>query len=305
MTITQIVLGSLNIIAAGVMLWFAAQAAYARAAWVNHMRQYEEMRDGLNTGKWINTLTPDQLQLLKARVNINEGAFWALSPEDRTRLVNALKGAVEEADLVKPVSEEDIRQEIGRLFWNTGQRTQMGKRGDAKEYTVVEDARANPPQKLFSDDADIQNLAKRLGPRGFTKLVRAAIEQQYPKLDLDLREAASRLYFARGRLADAEAQQKRIKADVDLLVTRRDVERQLLTQAEAENLERRREITRLQADVEEAFGAYTVALGRELDRQRLLADLQQKQQQALQASGQLVEQIQKRETGGTPPGGNP
>lgn len=310
MTITQIVLGSLNILAAGVMMWFAAQSAYARAQWVHHMRAFEQMRDGMNTGEWLKALGQNELQLLRTKVNIDESTFYMLSPEERTQIVNRLKGATEDADLNRPRSEEEIRQAIASLFWNTGQRTVVTRQGDTRKYEVFDDPgyqARNPASKLAYNqddiaagkaDAEIQRLAATLGPRGFAKLVRAAIEQQYPRIELDQREAAAKLYFARSRLADAKTAQAKVEEEVQLLTSRRDVESQLLAQAETENRQRRLEITRLQADVEEALAAYTLALGRELDKQRLFADLKLKAEQTVNGSNKLVDDIRKKELPG-------
>jgi hypothetical protein len=308
MTITQIVLGSLNIIAAGVLMWFAAQSSYARQQWVHHMRAYEQMRDGINTGAWIKAL-PGELQLLSTKVTIDESTFYMLTPEERTQIVNRLKGAVQGDDLNRPRSEEEIRQAIASLFWNTGQRTRVTMQGDTKKFEVVDDPgfqARNPAAKIAYNqeditggkaDAEMLRLAATLGPRGFSKLVRAAIEQQYPRIELDQREGAAKLYFARSRLADAELALKKVEDEVQLLVGRRDVEKQLLAQAEAENRARRLEITRLQADVEEALAAYTLVLGRELDKQRLFADLKLKAEQTVNESSKLIEEIRKKELG--------
>lgn len=313
MTITHIVLGSLNIIAAAVMLWFAGQSAYARAQWTHHMRAYEQMRDGLNTGEWIRSLDANQLQLLRTRVTIDESTFYALPEAERAQIMSRLRGATE-GESTRPASEAEIRSAIASLFWNTGQRTVVTKRGETKEYQVTNDEeyqKRNPPSKLLINpdpnaaaadaeraNADIVRLAGLTGPRGFTKLVRAAIEQQYPRIEQEVKDATRRLYFSRARLADITEQQNKVKADVALLVSRRDVEQQLLGQAEAENLARRREITRLQADVEEALAAYTTALGRELDRQKLYAELKLKSEQTTNASDKLVNEIQKKELSG-------
>src|SRR5437588_277798 len=78
------------------------------------------------------------------------------------------------------------------------------------------------------------------------------------------------------------AQMAKVKAEVDSLTERRDVEKALLAQAQQENLERRREITRLQADVEEGIAAVTVALGRESDKRRELEEIQQRAAKAIE-----------------------
>jgi len=314
MSITQIILGSLNIIAAGVMLWFAAQSSYARMRWYDYMHQYEVMRDGMNTGEWITSLGPAELQTLRSRIKIDESTFYMLPPADRAAIVAKLRGATEGGE-DRPASEEEIRSAIAGLFWHTGQRTLVTRNGQTKQHQVQNDKDyqdRNPASKLLvtqqdlaspeSNKADIVKLAAAVGPRGFTKLVRAAIEQQYPRIQEDIRDAASRLYFTRARLADVKAQQAKVQEDVKALAARRDVEQQLLAQAEAENLARRREITRLQADVEEALASYTTALGRELDRQRLYADLKLKVEQTVGTNDKLINEIQKKELGtqGTP-----
>lgn len=296
MTITQIVLGSLNIIAAAVMLWFASQAAYARAHWTSTLRAYERQRDGEPTGDWLATLTPQQLQILKGKVVIDDAVISTLKPEDRQRISQALL-----ADNSGAKSEASLRQEIARLFWNTGQRAEYEKAADGKGLNlknVTDDKeyqQQNPPKKLIEGN-DLDTLAKAIGPAGFTSLIRQAVQQQYPRLALGEREALNKLYDSRRRLADLNGQIAKIKAEVALLTERRDVEKALLQQAQQENQDRRREITRLQADVEEALGAYTVALGREADKKRELEELQKRISKTIQDIDSLDAKIRQSES---------
>ncbi|HMO35847.1 MAG TPA: hypothetical protein PKA06_07390, partial [Gemmatales bacterium] len=171
--------------------------------------------------------------------------------------------------------------------------------GENVEYDVQESPEVQqrmPASKLVNlEDPDVAGWARKLGPEGFTKLVRAAIQQHYPMLDLDTRSAAARLYSARQRLALAKEDQARIKAEVETLSLNRDVERELLRQAEFENVERRREITKLEADVEEALGALNLALGRELDKKRIFEDIRRKTAQTAEESDRLVNTIKSKE----------
>lgn len=276
MTITQIVLASLNIIAAGVMLWFASQAAYAREHWVHRVRDYEQMRDGQATGDWLANLNQQQLQILRGKIVIDESVIAALKPEDRDKIRRELSRG-SEAEGSK--SDAAIRQEMAKLFWNTGQHARFEVGADGKKVfkEAVDDQayqQQNPPMKLIQGN-DLDTLARFIGPAGYTALIRQAILQQYPRLALDEREALNSVYDARRRLADLNSQITKTKAEVDLLTQRRDVEKGLLQQAQQENVERRREITRLQADVEEGMGALTVALGRQADKKRQLDEIQQ------------------------------
>lgn len=294
MTITQIILASLNILVAIGMFYLAGQSAYARAAWTAHVRGLERLRDGVATADWLKELKGNELEILKGRIVVNESTFMTLTPADRQSILSKLTGSSEN-ERVK--SDEAIREEIASLFWSTGQRTLVKKDGEKKTYTVIDDAqKITPPSKLLNpDDAEVQAWAAKLGPAGFTKLVRAAIQQQIPNIELDAREAMAKLYFARSRLADAREQQVKVKAEVDELNKRRDVERELLRQAEFENLERRREITKLEADIEEAMAALTVALGREADKKRLFDEIQQKTTQTSSESDKLVDAIKGKE----------
>ena len=170
------------------------------------------------------------------------------------------------------------------------------KDGEKKSYTLVDDAQKQSPGKLLNiEDPEVAAWARKLGPGGFARLVRAAIQQQYPLLELDTREAAAKLYFARNRLADAKIQQAKVKTEVDDLTKRRDVEKELLRQAEFENLERRREITKLEADIEDAMSALTLALGREADKKRIFEEIKQKSALTADASDKLVENIRNKE----------
>ncbi len=297
MTITQIILASLNILVAGGMFYMAGQSAYARAAWTAHVRGLERNRDGVQVADWLNELPQAQKEILKSRISVDANTFMTLDPEARVIAVAALRGG--ETDNERMKSEEGIRHEIASLFWSTGDRTLVKKDGDKKTFTVIEDDEAQkktPPSKLLDPkDPEVIKWAQKLGPAGFTKLVRAAIQQQYPRLELETREAAAKLYFARSRLADAQAVQAKVKLDVEELSKRRDVEKELLRQAEFENLEKRREITKLEADIEEALAALTLALGREADKKRLYEEIQQKTTQTAENNEKLVETIKGKE----------
>jgi hypothetical protein len=297
MTITQIILASLNILVAGGMFYLAGQSAYARAAWTAHVRGLERNRDGAQVADWLNELPQAQKQILKTRISVDANTFMALDPESRVIAVSTLKGA--EVDNERMKSEEGIRQEIASLFWSPGERTLVKKDGDKRSFTVIEDVEAQkktPPEMLLDPaNPEVAKWAQKLGPAGFTKLVRAAIQQQYPRLELQTREAAAKLYFARSRLADAQAAQTRVKLDVEELSKRRDVEKELLRQAEFENLEKRREITKLEADIEEALAGLTLALGREADKKRLYEEIQQKTAQTAENNEKLVGTIKGKE----------
>lgn len=296
MTITQIVLASLNIIVAIGMFYLAGQSAYARAAWTAHVRGLERNRDGVQVADWLKELKDNELRILQSRIAVSEATFMALSPEDRRQIMSKLTGA---SDRERVKSDEAIRQEIASLFWSTGQRTNVTKDGEQKKFEVVDDTaayRATPPQKLLNvDDPEVATWAKKLGPAGFTKLVRAAIQQHYPVLELDAREAAAKLYFARSRLADAKIQQAKVKADVEDLAKRKAIEQELVRQAKFENLERRREITKLEADIEEATAALAVSLGREADKKRIFEQIKQDSSATEAKNDKLVADIKNKE----------
>ena len=256
------------------MFYLAGQSAYARAAWTAQVRGLERLRDGTQTVDWLKDLKANELDILKGRIQVDESTFITLDPANRKVLLNKLLG---DSDNDRAKSDEGIRQEVASLFWNTGQRTLVKKDGEKRTYSVINDEnaqKANPPGKLLKlDDPEIATWAKKLGPAGFTKLVRAAIQQQYPLLGLDTREAA----------------------EVEELGKRLDVEKELLRQANFENLERRREITKLEADVEEALAGLTLALGREADKKRLYDEIQQKIATTTDNSNKLVDNIKTRE----------
>lgn len=297
MTITQIVLASLNILVAILMFYLAGQSAYARAAWIAQVRGLEKYRDGWSTGEWLKDLKGPEHQALQGRIFVDESTFLGMDPAVRQDLLGKLRAAGESPQH-RARSDEGIRSEIASLFWSTGQRAQVAKDGDARKFTVVNDPAAQektPPDRLFLDDPEVAVWAKKLGPVGFNKLVHAALQQQYPQLEMQVREAAAKVYFSRLRLAEANLDKAKLKEEVEELGKRRDVEKELLRQAEFENLERRREITRLEADVEEAMAALTLALGREADKLRLAEEVKQKSKKAIDDSEKLVSDIKTKE----------
>lgn len=73
-------------------------------------------------------------------------------------------------------------------------------------------------------------------------------------------------------------------------------EKALTAKVLAENQERRRELARLYAELEEAVAAREISLGRERDMKQRLADAQRRVEQLTAENQQLVEQIRRAET---------
>ena len=86
----------------------------------NHMRHTKKCEGRIRASGWEYAYSGSVGLAQDSRDNQRRCLLGVIA-RDRTRLVNAPR--TEEADLQKPVSEEEIRQEVGRL-WNSGLRTQ-------------------------------------------------------------------------------------------------------------------------------------------------------------------------------------
>lgn len=286
MTWTTRILAILNIIAAFVLFYAAGRAAYQRHEWsqtlANRARQY---RDGLPTEEWLGKIGNDQLGALLDRMEVTPALLARLPDSDRARIEPLERRARSNFEARKnrgdnPApryrSEDEQRQSIGKL-------------------TADDKVMNDPGQLLLSDQGTLKELRDRLGPAGFTRLIREAIVLNRPKIlarQLDLAAKLSSI------LRQVETYQKDIASFDEQIARFNDRlkdEQALKDKLTFENKARRDEITQLHAEVEEALHARDVAQGRESDMRRQLAEVQDRINKLTEKNNQLEKLIETRE----------
>jgi hypothetical protein len=247
MTWTTRILAILNVLAALVLLYAAAQSATARNAWAERLKNLRELRDGLATETWLAKLPDAQLDAAAERIQLTPELIARVPPavQDKLRVLEARKQA---AGLRRHrlMSEAQQRAALGHLTFDP------------------KDPKADPGL-LRLDKGEIRELAKDLGPAGFTRLIREAILIHKPRLQAEARELAETKASLLRLRNSIQADIEKLRADIELLTDRRRAEEFLRERLAYENVERRRELSRLYAELEEAQHAADVAAGREAD----------------------------------------
>lgn len=247
MTWTTRILAILNVLAAFVLFYAAARSATARHAWAERLKNLRELRDGLTTETWLAKLPDAQLDAAAERIQ--------LTPE----LIARMPAAIQDKLRVLEARKQAAGLRRHRVLSDTQQRAALGHLTfDPK------DPKADPGL-LRLDKGEIRELAKDLGPAGFTRLIREAILVHKPRLQAEARELAETKASLLRLRNSIQADIEKLKADVELLTDRRRAEEFLRERLSYENVERRRELSRLYAELEEAQHAADVAAGREAD----------------------------------------
>ncbi len=283
MTWTTRILALLNIVAAIVLVYASGRAYYQRQVWNQFVEAGEKLRDGgKTTAEWIQSLSDADLAALVERVQITEQLMERLPPADRAKVErleqnkqrdeSARRGRGDQVPH-RPRSEGQVRMGLSRLRYNP------------------EAPKNDDPGKLLLDREGLDQLAKDLGPGGFTRLLREAILMNHPKLASEERELMERkaalVRVKEQYLADIAViteESKRLQERLEAEVLLRD--RTLF-----ENTERRREITQLLAEIEEALHARDVAIGRENDARRQLEEVQGRIEKLLDDNERLEQML--------------
>lgn len=287
MTWTTRILALLNIIAAGVLFYAAGRCYYQRQVWNQFIQAGEKLRDGdKTTADWIKSLSDTDLAALVERVQITDQLLDRLSPSDRAKVERyeqnkqrdeaARRGRGDNVPY-RPKSEDQVRMGLSRLRYNP----EAPKNDDAG--------------KLLLEREGLEQLAKDLGPAGFTRLLREAILMNHPKLASEERELSERkaalVRVKEQYLADIAI----ITEETKRLQERLEAEVVLRDRTQFENAERRREITQLLAEIEESLHARDVALGRENDARRQLEEVQNRIQKLLEDNDRMEQMLRSSE----------
>lgn len=238
------ILAFLNIIAAGVLFYYAGAVWYTRVQWVRALEERQRLRDGLSTDQLIAQLTPDQKESLKkweaeytrrktaASLQLSElkekpdqignqesqKAAREYGPADYRRVLN---------EFIK-LRTPELRGEEQRLAEEKNTLLQIGRQYDARIARLREEISRfvtdeGRPEEMLAKERDI--------------LERLNVENQARRLELaslyaELEEAVAARELAEGTLADFKRRRDAIREKASVLV--------------AENLELEQEIKRLE-----------------------------------------------------------
>jgi hypothetical protein len=291
MTWTTRILSILNVLAVFALFWLAAQSWYLRNLTSQALKAQEQLRDGIPTEDWFQMLTPDQRTALVDKIKIDDQLISRLSQADRDAL-KIRDRAKEDSDAAdksrgqKPPHRSEFDQE---------QRREMAM--TAGGYHLDFDPKNNPTNLAGVQVSPMREVALRLGPAGFRRLVQEAIRLHQPRLAAEERDLIDRKASLLRIKAEYERDIEKLKEQIAALSERADAERAIRDRALHENTERRRELATLYTELEEAILAREVALGLEMDARRQLEEIQERMANYLKLNEALTRQIQQSELG--------
>lgn len=265
MTWTTRILAILNIIAIGVLFYAAGRSAYQRAAWTQFLEERaKKYRDGQTTQAWLASLNSEQMGKLLDRMEVTPLLLSRLPEADRAKIEALERAKKNQYEALKARGDKPPY----RYKSESEQRQQLAK------LAVNDNELDSNPGKLLTVGGDMDKMQEALGPAGFLRLVREAIALNKPKLLAE----EQRLVEAKASLLrqkeNFEKDIAKFTEEIARLEARLKDERDLRERMETENRARRSEITQLYAEIEEAMHARDVALGREQDMRRQLAEIQ-------------------------------
>lgn len=225
-----VILAFLNIVAAGVLFWYAGSVWFTRIQWVRALEERQNLRDGLSTDQLIAQLTPDQKESLKKweaeYTRRKTAAALQLSDlKDRPDLVGnqeSQKAAREygPADYRRILNEfvklrtPELRAEEQRLAEQKNTLLQISRKYDEQIARLREEISRfvtdeNRPEEMLAKERDI--------------LDRLRAENQARRLELaalygELEEATAARELAEGTLADYKRRRDAIREKVAALV---------------------------------------------------------------------------------------
>lgn len=238
------VLAFFNIVAAGVLFYYAGAVWYTRVQWVRALEERQKLRDGLSTDQLIAQLTPDQKESLKkweAEYTRRKTA-GALQLSDLKEKPDQIGGQESQkaareygpADYRRILNEfvklrtPELRAEEQRLAEEKNTLLQIARNYDERIARLKEEIARfatdeGKPEEMLAKERDI--------------LERLKTENQARRLELanlyaELEEAVAARELAEGTLADYKRRRDAIREKAIALV--------------AENLELEQEIKRLE-----------------------------------------------------------
>jgi hypothetical protein len=267
-----IILGFLNIIAAGFLMSLATKDFYARAGWSQHILDGYRVRDGLlRTSEFDDQDETDK---------IVEG----LSEEGKKQVREYL------AEYKR--RHEELKEK-GLVKGKDGTPSKYVMRRQAEEIGF--DPVRDKGSKLRVGEQEVDQMMKNLGPKDLQRLMQNHYMLRHPQLRAEEQQVAEQKATM---LALRETYNKQIallELEIARLNERLTAEKAVTTLQEQENEERRKELSNLYAELEEALAARGLAEGRLKDLQDHLARTKRRFAELSKETDQLEDRIRKTE----------
>lgn len=150
-------------------------------------------------------------------------------------------------------------------------------------------------RRLIADSEDAKNIIKEYGPEYYRLLLRDQIVDQAPRLRDEEQTVAAKKATLVNIREDYKKQLALLDDQINQLKKDKDAEKVLTDQMAAENAQRRQELVRLYAELEEGLTARNAAQSREKDLQEQLAYMQNKLRRLADENQKLAEDIRRLE----------
>jgi chromosome segregation ATPase len=260
-----IILGILNIIAAGFLMVLTIKDFHNRYAWTQHIADGNRIVNGLvQTGE------------------IEDG-------DDETRKL--IEGDPKLG--LEPLSE-DARKKLDAM----NVKSLFGKRRAAAQLRV--EPFQDKGSELRSagegqEEKPIDKLRKALGPKDLQKLLQNHYMLRHPELRAEEQQLAEKKATALALKETYTKQIAQLDIDINRLTERLDAEKKVTAQQEQENEERKKELSNLYAELEEALASRALAEGRLKDLQDHLELTRRRYKELKDQTDKLEERIRKTE----------
>jgi len=150
-------------------------------------------------------------------------------------------------------------------------------------------------KRVIADSDDAKNIIKEYGPEYYRLLLRDQIVDQSPRLRDEEQTVAAKKATLVNIREDYKKQLALLEDQITQLKKDKDAEKTLTDQMLAENAQRRQELVRLYADLEEGLTARNAAQSREKDLQEQLDYMQKKLRRLAEKNQELAEEIRRLE----------
>ena len=266
-----IILGFLNIIAAGFLMSLATKDFYARVLWARHLDDGYRIRDGLvrtnefedqdETDKIVGGLSPEGQAKVKAYL-----AAYKERHEELKALGKTKGEGVPSRHLLRRIAEETA-------------------------FDPISDKGA----KLRKGEQEADQLIKDLGPKDMLRLMHNHYMLRHPQLRAEEQQVAEQKATALALRETYNKQIAQLEIEINRLTERLGAEKSVVAQQEQENEERRKELSNLYAELEEALAARGLTEGRLKDLQDHLARTKRRFEELKKQTDDLEDRIRKTE----------
>jgi chromosome segregation ATPase len=252
-----IILGFLNIIAAGLMMSLAAKCFYARVGWNRHLADGLRVRDGLIRAGEMAGIDDETEKLLEG-----------LSEEGRNKAL-AYKSLIAQR---RAAAEEHF-----------------GKIKNSPTKLLVP---RTPGDELTKEG---EQLMKNLGPRDYAKLMHNHYLLRHPELRAEEQQLAEEKASLLARRESYKREIGLLTLEIERLKERLQAEKNVTQAQIVENEERRKELSNLYAELEEAIAVRALAEGRLKDMEEHLARTRRRFAELRKQSDELEKSIRDQE----------